>query len=119
MSTEPIDFDSMLEMCQNQHRQIVLEVLAEDQRSLTLNELAEAIFEYKHQTPPTEVSENVLTEIRLSLYHVDLPNLAAEGFINYDREHELVEPAEQLDRVRPILSTIFAADPSVKAPVKL
>jgi len=69
--------------------------------------------------PITEASEDVLTEIRLSLYHVHLPKLASKGLINYDTEKELVEPIEQFDQVQPTLSTILDADPSLKAPMKL
>lgn len=119
MSQERIASDSILDLCQNQQRRIVVEVLAEEQRSLTLDDLTEAIFKYSLQESPTETSENALSEIRLSLYHVDLPNLASEGFINYDREHELAKPTEQLDQVQQTLSTILDADPSPEAPIEL
>lgn len=117
MSEKPVAFDSLLNMCQKKHRRIILRSLAEEQRSLTLDDLTEAIFEDDHRTTPTKASENVLTEIRLSLDQVDLPKLASVGFVNYDREHGLVEPTEQLDQVQPILSTILDADPSLKAPM--
>jgi len=119
MSEDSIAFDSVLDLCQNQHRRIVLGTLAEEQRSLTLNDLTKAILKYNHQTPITEASENVLTEIRLSLHHVHLPKLASKGLINYDPEKELVEPIEQFDQVQPTLSTILDADPSLEAPMKL
>jgi DNA-binding transcriptional ArsR family regulator len=119
MSEDSIAFDSVLDLCQNQHRRIVLGTLAEEQRSLTVNDLTKAILKYNHQMPITEASEDVLTEIRLSLYHVHLPKLASKGLINYDTEKELVEPIEQFDQVQPTLSTILDADPSLKAPMKL
>ena len=117
--SESIAFDSVLGLCQNQHRRIVLGTLAEEQRSLTLNDLTKTILKYNHHTPITEASEDVLTEIRLPLYHVHLPKLASEGLINYDREKELVEPTEQFDQVQPTLSAILDADPSLKVPMKL
>ena len=119
MSEDSIAFDSVLDLCQNQHRRIVLGTLAEEQRSLTVNDLTKAILKYNHQMPITEASEDVLTEIRLSLYYVHLPKLASKGLINYDTEKELVEPIEQFDQVQPTLSTILDADPSLKAPMKL
>ena len=112
-------FDSVLDLCQHQHRRIVLGTLAEEQRSLTLNDLTKAVLKYNHQTPVTEASEGVLTEIRLSLYHVHLPKLAAAGLIDYDPERELVEPTEQFEQVQPTLSTILNADPSLEAPMTL
>jgi len=119
MSEKSITFDSVLNVCQNQHRRIVLKMLVEEQRSLTLDELTKAILKYNHHTPPTEASEDVLKEIRVSLYQVHLPKLASEGFINYDREQEFVGPAEQLEQGQSALSTILTADPSLKTPMKL
>lgn len=119
MSEDSIAFDSVLDLCQNQHRRIILGTLAEEQRSLTLNDLTQAVLKYNHQTPITEVSNDVLTEIRLSLYHVHLPKLASEGLINYDLERQLVEPTEQFDQVQSTLSTILDVDPSLEAPMKL
>jgi len=63
MSEDSIAFDSVLDLCQNQHRRIVLGTLAEEQRSLTVNDLTKAILKYNHQMPITEASEDVLTEI--------------------------------------------------------
>ena len=114
-----VDFDSVLGLCQQQHRRIVLGTLVEEQRSLTLDDLTKAVLKYNHQTPITEASEDVLRETRLSLYHIHLPKLAAEGLITYDPEHHLVEPTEQLAQVQPTLSTILAADSSLEAPIEL
>lgn len=119
MSGDSITFDLVLDVCQNEHRRIVLGVLAEEQRSLTLNDLTKTILKYNHQTPLTEASEEVLTKIRLSLYHLHLPKLASEGLIDYDPERELAEPGERLDQVQSTLSTILAADPSLETPIKL
>ncbi|WP_425606525.1 DUF7344 domain-containing protein [Halomontanus rarus] len=57
--------------------------------------------------------------MRISLSHVHLPKLTAEGLINYDPERQLVEPTEQLDQVQPTLSTILDADSSLEAPIEL
>nr|WP_137289481.1 hypothetical protein [Natronorubrum halophilum] len=115
MGLNSIGFDSVLDLCQHQHRRIVLGTLAAEQRSLTLNNLTRAVLKHNHQTPLTEVSEDVLTEIRLSLSHVHLPKLAAEGCINLDSERQLVTPTEQLDQVQPIL----AVDPALEEPMEL
>ncbi|MFB1065030.1 hypothetical protein [Natrinema sp. H-ect4] len=119
MSEESSTFDSVLNLCQHQHRRIVLGLLAEEQRSLTLNDLTQAVLKYNHQTSITEASEDVLTEIRLSLYHIHIPKLVSKGLINYDSERELVEPTEQFDQVQPTLSTILDADPTLEAPMTL
>lgn len=119
MSEDSIAFDSVLDLCQNQHRRIVLGALAEEQRSLTFDELMTAILKYNHQTLAAEASENVKTRVRLSLIHVHLPKLATGGLISYDPERQLVGPTEQLDQVQQTLSTIIDADSTLKTPVGL
>ena len=119
MSVDSLAFDSVLGLCQHQHRRIVLGVLAAEQRSVTFNDLTQAILKYNHQMPITEASEDVLTEIRLSLYHVHFPKLAAAGLINYDTEKELVEPAEQFGQLQPTLSPILDADPTLEMSIEV
>lgn len=119
MSENATAFDSVLEACQDQHRRIVLGVLTEERRSLTLNELTEAVVTHNHRTPPAEAPEDVLREIRLSLYHVHLRKLDAEGFVNYDPVRQLVEPTDRLAQAQSTLSPILAADPSLEAPLEL
>jgi hypothetical protein len=119
MSESSTTFDSVLDLCQHQHRRIVLAVLAEEKRSLTLNDLTQAILKYNHQTPITEASEDVIAEIRLSLHHIHLPKLASEGLIDYDPDRQLVEPTEQFEQVLPTVSTILDADPTLEAPIEL
>lgn len=117
MREDTVAFDSVLDLCHNQHRRIVLGTIAKEQRSLTLEELIDAVLEYNHQTPPAEASEDVRTEIRLSLHHAHLPKLAAGGLITYDSERQLVDPIERSDQVQQTLATILAADPTLEAPI--
>lgn len=119
MSSDSTAFNSVLDTCQHLHRRIVLGTLAEEQRPLTLSDLSKSVLKYNHQMPLAEASEDELTEIRVSLYHVHLPKLAANGLINYDAERELVEPTEQLEQMQPTLSMILDADPSLEAPMAL
>ena len=86
---------------------------------LTLNDLTQTVLKYNHQASPTAVSEDVLTEVRLSLYHVHLPKLASEGLITFDPDRQLVEPAEQFEQVQPTLATILDTDPTLEAPIEL
>lgn len=119
MREESTAFDSVLNLCQDQHRRIVLAVLTAEQRSLTLNDLTQTILKYNHQTPITEASTDEITEVRLSLYHRQLPKLASEGLIDYDSERQLIEPTERLEELQPTLATILDADPTLKKPIEL
>jgi len=118
MSVTRSTVDSILDLCQHQHRRIVLALLAAKQRSLTLNELTQTVLEYNHQPSPTAVSEDVLTEIRRSLHHVHLPKLASDGLVTYDPDRQLVEPTEQFEQVEPTLATILDADPTLDTPIE-
>ena len=113
MSENPVAIDSILDLCRNQYCRITVRTLAEEQRSMTIDELSKAIFSDIHQTPITEASEDVLTEIRISLYHAHIPKLAAKGYVTYDAEGQLVEPTGQLTESNSTLSTFLAGDPPV------
>nr|WP_293030462.1 hypothetical protein [Natronococcus sp.] len=115
----PFTFDTVLDLCRDQHRRIILAVLTEEPRSLTVNDLLEAILKYNHQSSVTEVSEEVLTDIRVSLHHTHIPKLESAGVIDYDSERQLVEPTEQLDQLQPHLSAILGTDPNLDEPIEL
>lgn len=114
-----LEFDTVLELCCDQRRRIVLATLAEEQRSLTLNDLTKRVRASTYQTPVTEVSKEVLTEIRLSLHHQHIPKLASAGVVEYDQDRHLVKPAKHFDNLQPDLSTIIDADPNLAAPIEL
>ncbi|PSQ15699.1 hypothetical protein BRD00_13620 [Halobacteriales archaeon QS_8_69_26] len=119
MSETRSTIDSIFDVCQHQHRRIVLALLAAEGRSMTLNDLTKSVLEYNHQASPATVSEDVLSEIRLSLHHVHLPKLASEGYITYDPDRQFVEPTEQFEQVQPTVSTILDVDPTLETPVEL
>ncbi|AGB16286.1 hypothetical protein Halru_1680 [Halovivax ruber XH-70] len=110
MSEEPVTIGTILDLCRDQYCRIAIRTLAEEQRSMTIDELSKVIFRDIYQTPITEASEDVLTDIRTSLYHAHLPKLAAKGHVTYDAERQLVEPTEQLTGVHSTLSTFLAGD---------
>lgn len=115
----PLAFDTELELCRDRHRRIVLAILAAEQRRLTVDDLTKTILKYNHQTTVTEVSGEVLEQVRQSLHHVHLPKLAAAGVVEYDPERHLVEPTEQFDQLQPSLSAILDADPALEEPLEL
>jgi len=119
VSDPHITFDSVLDLCRSQHRRIVLGILVAEQRSVTLNELTEAIIKYNHQISPTEASDDVLAETRTSLHHNHLPKLASEGLITYEPDREHAEATEQLTQVQPTVSAVLDADPELEAPIEL
>jgi hypothetical protein len=119
MSETRSTVDSVFDLCQHQHRRIVLGILATEQRSLTLNDLTKTVVKYNHQASPTAVSKDVLRGVRLSLHHVHLPKLASDGFVTYDPDRWLVDPTEQFEQVEPTLATVLDADPTFETPIEL
>jgi len=119
MSKTHSTVDSVLDVCRHQHRRIMLALLAADGRSLTLNDLSRTVLEYTHQASPTAVSEDLLSEIRLSLHHVHLPKLASDGLVTYDPDRKLVELTEGFEQVEPTLATVLDADPTFETPIEL
>ncbi|PSP98804.1 hypothetical protein BRC89_06530 [Halobacteriales archaeon QS_4_70_19] len=119
MNRASTDFDSILHLCQKQHRRIVLAILAEERRELTLSDLTEAVLRYNHHVPLEAAAEDTSDEIRLSLYHSHLPKLASAGLIDYDQDGRVVELTEQFREVQPTVSMIIDADPTLDEPIEL
>ncbi|NUB91653.1 hypothetical protein HTZ84_09410 [Haloterrigena sp. SYSU A558-1] len=113
------EFNTLLELCQEHHRRIILAVLATEKRSLTVNDLTKAIVKHNHHTPLLEVSEEESRQIRISLHHMHIPKLEDLSLIEYDQERQLVEPTPQFDQLQPQLSAVIDADPELEAPVTL
>jgi len=108
----------MLDLCRDRHRRIVLGTLVAEQRSTTLNDLTRTVLKHNRHVLPAEEPDDVLTETRSSLHHRHLPKLASEGLITYESDRGHVAPTEQLEGVRPTLSTILDADPALEAPIE-
>lgn len=109
------EFDTVLDVCEHKHRRIVLAALAGQQQSISINDLANAIIEHNHHTPPTEAADETVTQIQTALHHVHLPKLSETGFIQYDPERQVVEPTAQVDREKSHLSAILAIDSELPA----
>ena len=113
MSASSSKFDTVLDLCREKQRRIVLAVLAEQQRSLTTDDLVKMIVTHNHRTPLTEVSGETVARIKTALYHIHIPRLEEAGFIEYDSERQLVDPTAEFDRGEPHLSAILNADPDL------
>lgn len=111
-----IEFDAVLDVCEHEHRRIVLAALADQQQSVSINDLANAILKHNHHMPLTEVDGETVTEIQTALHHVHLPKLEAVELVEYDSERQLVESTAQFDEGVPHLSAILGADPELATP---
>lgn len=81
-----------------ERRRIALELIADRQNPLALDELAAAVAAAQADAETKDRSDRRRT--RIALHHVDLPLLAAAGVCEYDRDAHSVEPDPSvLDRL--------------------
>lgn len=109
MSNAP-DLDTMLNICGHKHRRIVLATLVNQQQSLSIDDLTNAILKYNHHLPRTEIDDETAKRIHVGLYQVHLPKLAEAGVIQYDPERKVAELTAQAGREDSHLSAILAMD---------
>ncbi|AGB32344.1 hypothetical protein C488_11769 [Natrinema pellirubrum DSM 15624] len=119
MSENPIAFETVLDLCRSRRRRVVLAVLDAERRPLTVNDLRRTVLTSLHRTAVTDASDDVLTEIRLSLRHTHIPKLESAGVIEYDPERTLVRPTDRFDRLQPQLSAVLDADPELEGRIEL
>ena len=118
MSADPITFDSVLDLCRHRHRRAVLAALAEERAPVTLDELTRRIVEHDDRSARGESAADASEDVRISLLHVHLPKLASEGLVTHDRDRQIVEPTERFERIRPTVSRVFTANPTLERPTE-
>lgn len=116
MMVGTIDFDAVLELCQHEHRRLVLGVLAEERRAMSVGELAEAVGAPEGDAAPRDGPEAGHDRIRAGLHHRHLPRLEAVGLVEYDDGRNVVELTDEFDRVEPSVSAVLEAGPAVVEP---
>lgn len=77
-------------------RRRVLCVLADHDGRIDLNELGEE----------TIIDAHRWKEHKIALYHIHLPHLDDQGFIDWNRECRVVETGEQFREVRPFVEIL-------------
>ncbi|SFR85097.1 hypothetical protein SAMN05216559_0031 [Halomicrobium zhouii] len=118
MTDDSVAFDAVLDLCRDGHRRIVLGVLADQDRPLTMQDLAKAIVRHNHHTPFPAVSGETVTEVQHALHHRHVPKLVASNVVDYDAARRTVAPTG-FDRLQPALSAILDADPDLSPPLEL
>ncbi|MFC3957958.1 DUF7344 domain-containing protein [Halovivax cerinus] len=117
------EYDAILEACRHPVRRVVLATLLAHCGSITLTELAASIetnaagVTGDHPRRLSDADDRTPSTLLLTLHHTHLPKLAEAGLVEYDAERRVAEPTAEFDRVRPLMSTIVAADPTLEAPI--
>lgn len=115
MSWDP-GFDALLNVCEHEHRRIVLATFVEEPCIRSVQELGMRIIEQNHQIPAEEATDELHAQIAISLHHVHLPMIQSAGIIAYDAEEKLVEPSPRFDQLVPVVSKILEAEFESDAP---
>lgn len=76
----------LLELLADERRRYVLYYL-QDRENAELEEVTEQVAAWETETPPEELDEKTVRNVRTSLYHGHLPKLEEAGIIGYDPRH--------------------------------
>ncbi|ELZ08219.1 hypothetical protein C479_12798 [Halovivax asiaticus JCM 14624] len=115
-------YDAIIEVCSHPVRRVALATLLEQRGSITLTELAASIEANAASVTGdqpnglSDADDRTSSTLHLTLHHTHLPKLAEACLVEYDAERRVVEPTAEFDRVRPLMSTIVAADPALETP---
>lgn len=107
------------DLCSDPHFRIAAAVLAEQDRSLTLNDLTKAVVKHDYGTSITEIDGDEVTTIERALEERLVPALADLELVEIDEERELVEPGERFEALQPVVADVVADDPELELPLEL
>lgn len=97
--------DDTLRLLQNQQRRYVLYYLLDKQWTCK-ESLVEQVAAWEYQKSISELSDEQLHRVEISLYHSHLPKLADHGLIEYDFRSGDITTLEQTDEIRSLLLSI-------------
>ncbi|MFP8889030.1 hypothetical protein ACLI4U_04580 [Natrialbaceae archaeon A-CW2] len=82
--------DEVFSVLAAQRRRLLLEVLVEYEREMTLPDAAEEVAQRETGRSITDLSAQQVSDIYISLYHDHLPRLVSAGLLEYEQENDLV-----------------------------
>lgn len=91
--------DDLFDILSSRRRRYILQCLREHGPQVSLPDLADEVSVQTYDCPITDVPEEDVLEIYVSLYHRHIPKLADAGIVDYEQERDLVRLAENADQV--------------------
>jgi hypothetical protein len=98
--------DAIFKLLASQRRRYVLSCLKENEDPIALAALANKVAARENDLPVSEVSEEEIKHIHLSLYHTHIPKLNDADVVEYDQGKDTVTlnvSIEQLERYEELL----------------
>ncbi|WP_137285602.1 DUF7344 domain-containing protein [Halorussus salinisoli] len=113
----PIDIpeltpDVVFDALRNPRRQFTLAYLRQQDRHVTLTEFARKITAWEVGSSPTEIEEDQVERVRVSLHHSHLPKLADLGLVEYtDDDRHTVSATERVQTIEADMEIAALVDP--------
>ena len=101
---EELSVDAIYDLVTSSRRREVLSLFVTREQPLTLRDLTHGVAQAEEGAEITDISQERVAEIRITLYHVHLPKLAEHGVVSVDEKRDVVEPTENLDQFEPFLT---------------
>lgn len=101
--------DEHLAVLGDEHRQAVIEVLAEEDRSVGLSSLAQSVAAEVGDASSGTLTPRDVERAKVELHHQHLPKLDAAGVLEYDTEETHVAPTDDLQTARDIVESVATA----------
>lgn len=86
-----------------EERRTVIDVLLNNPEEYSLEKMASEVATRTNGTSSTEVDEETLQRIQVSLLHHHLPHLDDQNILQFDVEAGTIEPDENVDEIDPLL----------------
>jgi hypothetical protein len=99
----PSQMDTLHEVLAHQRRRDALRCLEESETPITVADLAEDVAKHEQGSNPSEILTDVVRQIHICLYHVDIPKLADAGLVKYDSQTTTVRYDGHSDGVEELL----------------
>lgn len=100
------ELDSVFQLFVSQRRRYVLDCLRETDDPIPLADLAGEVATREKDASLSEIPDEELKQIHLTLYHTHIPKLNDEDIIQYNKDEEtvtLIESVEKLNQYEELL----------------
>lgn len=94
-----VEADDLFDVLSDARRRFVLACLREYATPMALADVADELATWEHDAPITQISEEEVTSLYLSLYHMHIPKMDDAGIIEYSQERDAVALTEDSEDI--------------------
>lgn len=93
--------DALFEVLSDRRRRILLELLRTTDAPMAFADAVREVVEREHDERFSELSDDVIENVHVSIHHIHVPKLVTAGLVEYDADRRTLELAVAPDRVVP------------------